>query len=96
MNKKAHSARDKIAIVMESFTTDTSIAELCRKHGIPERTFYLWRKKFVEAGKQSLVESNDKNSTAALQKESDDLKKKIEEIAFANAVLKKNMEVSKK
>ena len=41
-------AEQKILIVMEALRAETSIAELCRKHGIQESTFYKWNKDFIE------------------------------------------------
>ena len=40
-------ADEKVAIVMESFTSN-NIAELCRRHGVSLASFYKWRDKFME------------------------------------------------
>jgi len=54
MSKKIRSSSDKISIVMESFTANIGVAELCRKHNLSPRVFYLWKEKFLEGGKQAL------------------------------------------
>lgn len=48
--RRLFTAEQKILIVMEALRTETSIAELYRKHGIREPTFYKWNKEFIEAG----------------------------------------------
>ena len=89
MSKKIRSASDKIAIVMESFTTNIGAAELCRKHNFSPRVFYSWKEKFLESGKQALSARKGKSPSTILQKENADLKTLIGEMAFANSVLKK-------
>ena len=89
MSKKIRSASDKIAIVMESFTTNIGAAELCRKHNLSPRVFYSWKEKFLEGEKQALSTRNGKNPNSILQKENADLKTLVGEMAFANSVLKK-------
>ena len=36
---------DKIRIVLESLTTNISIAELCRKYDVRPNIFYTWKEK---------------------------------------------------
>ena len=48
--QKVYSSEQKILIVMEGIRAEFSVAELCRKHGISQPTFYKWTKDFVEAG----------------------------------------------
>ena len=39
---------------MEGIRGEQSIAELCRKYGISDSTYYKWNKEFIEAGKARL------------------------------------------
>ena len=39
---------------MEGIRGEESIAELCRKYGISDSTYYKWNKDFIEAGKARL------------------------------------------
>ena len=39
---------------MEGMRGEMTVAELCRKHGISEATYYKWNKEFIEAGKKHL------------------------------------------
>jgi len=36
-------ADDRIRIVMESLTTNITLAELCRKHNLKPNVFYSWK-----------------------------------------------------
>lgn len=40
---------------MEGIRGEQSIAELCRKYGISDSTYYKWNKEFIEAGKAALM-----------------------------------------
>lgn len=39
---------------MEGIRGEQSIAEICRKYGISDGTYYKWNKEFIEAGKARL------------------------------------------
>ena len=44
--KKSKFTEAQIAFVLKQVEEGTSIAEVCRKTGIAEATFYNWRKKY--------------------------------------------------
>ena len=46
-NKKKYSAEEKIRIVLEGLRGEMSIAELCRREGINQNSYYKWSKEFV-------------------------------------------------
>ena len=52
--RKKYSAEEKIRIVLEGLRGEGTIAELCRREGIPPNMYYKWSKEFLEAGKQRL------------------------------------------
>ncbi len=54
--RKLYSAEEKIRIVIEGLSRETSIAELCRREGIAHSMYYKWSKEFLEAGKQRLAD----------------------------------------
>ena len=74
--RRLFTAEQKILIVMEALRAETSIAELCRKHGIQESTFYKWNKDFIEAGKQQLSGDTVRQAT------SDEVKQLREEFSI--------------
>ena len=52
--KRIFTSEQKVLIVMEGIRCEQSIAELCRKYGISDSTYYKWNKDFIEAGKARL------------------------------------------
>ena len=59
-----------------------STADLCRKHGISDATFYNWRSKFDG------MEVSDAKKLKGLEAENAKLKKLLAESALDNATLK--------
>jgi len=53
--RKHHSAEEKIRIVLDGLRGEDSIAERCRRKGIPTSLYYNWSKEFLEAGKKRLA-----------------------------------------
>ena len=64
MNKKRN-PQDKAKIVMEFINTSISAAELCRKHNISPTTFQDWKDKFLQRGRQALLNKGDKTKNHA-------------------------------
>jgi transposase-like protein len=52
---------DKTRIVMESLTTNITVAELCRKYNLNPNVFYNWKQKFIEGGRMALTGSSKEN-----------------------------------
>ena len=52
--RKKFTAEEKIRIVLEGMKRDISVAELCRREGIPSAAYYSWTKDFMEGGKAQL------------------------------------------
>ena len=48
--KKSKFSDEQIAFAIKQVDNGTSVAEVCRKFGICEATFYLWKKKFSGMG----------------------------------------------
>lgn len=46
MKRKRFSPEQVVTILREAETSQLSVPELCRKHGINEVTFYRWRKRY--------------------------------------------------
>lgn len=43
---------------------ELSVAELCRKYGISQPTYYKWNKEFIEAGKKRLSGDDTREATS--------------------------------
>ena len=85
---------DKTRIVMESLTTNITVAELCRKYNLNPNVFYNWKQKFIEGGKMALSGSGKDNMINKKNKEIEieRLKKIIGEQTIAIDVFKKTLE----
>ena len=93
---KKWTASEKTRIVLESLTTSIGPAELCRKHNLSPNTFYPWKDKFLECGKNAFLGAPNGNACKQLQKENDSLKHLIGELTIANDAFKKTLEGQKR
>jgi putative transposase len=71
--KKGKWGVDKIVGILKEAEAGVSVAELCRKHGMTDATFYNWRKKYGG------MEVGDAVRLKALEDENAKLKKKVAE-----------------
>jgi len=55
MGKKGNSEEEILRVLREAESGDT-VVEICRKHGISQQTFYLWKKKYAGLGLNELRE----------------------------------------
>ncbi len=51
MGKRGHSEEEILRVLREAESGDT-VVEVCRKHGISQQRFYLWKKKYAGLGLQ--------------------------------------------
>ena len=95
--RRIFTAEQKILIVMEALRAETSVAELCRKHGIQESTFYKWNKEFIEAGKKRLsgdtVREATSDEVAQLREENRKLKESVADLVIRYDIIKKSLEI---
>lgn len=93
--RRLFTSEQKILIVMEALRAETSVAELCRKQGIQESTFYKWNKEFLEAGKKRLSGDTVREATsgevAELRKENQRLKELVADLVLRYDVVKKSL-----
>ena len=55
MAKRGHGEEEILRVLREAESGD-SVVEVCRKHGISQQTFYLWKKKYAGLGLSELRE----------------------------------------
>jgi len=95
--KRLFSSEQKLVIVMEAQRGEYSIAELCRKHGISQATFYKWNKEFMEAGKKRLSGDTTREATsdevAELRKENQRLKEMVADLVLRYDIVKKSLDM---
>ena len=95
--RKKYSAEEKVRVVLEGLRGEESIAELCRKEGIPSNCHYRWSKEFLEAGKKRLAGDTKRDATSSevieLRQENEQLKQAVAETLLKNRFLKKTLNV---
>ena len=52
--RRRFTTEQKYKIVKEVLTTDTTVAEICRKHSISASQFYKWQESFFEGARVGL------------------------------------------
>ncbi len=95
--RKLYSSEQKILIVMEALRGESSVAEICRKHGIAESMFYKWNKEFMEAGKKRLAGDTSREATSdevsELRKENQRLKEMVADLMLRYDIVKKSLTI---
>ncbi len=81
MKRKRHTEEQIIAILREH-EAGMKTADVCRKHGVSEATFYNWKAKYGG------LEVSDAKRLKALESENAKLKKMLAESMLDNAALK--------
>ena len=93
--RKQYSAEEKIRIVLDGLSGETSIAEICRRECIAESMYYSWSKEFLEAGKRRLAGDTARAATTdevkQLRRHAQELKEVVAEQALELRLLKKSM-----
>ena len=79
--KKSRFSEQQIAFVLRQAEEGTPIAEVCRKAGISEASFYAWRKKYG-----GLLPSEMKR-LKQLEEENHRLKKLVADLSLDNEML---------
>ena len=80
--KKSRFTQEQIIGILKEHHAGLSAAELCRKHGISEATFYKWRAKYGG------MDVSDARKLKALEEENAKLKRLLAESVMDNATLK--------
>lgn len=80
--KKSRFSEEQIIAVLKEHAAGIGVAELCRKHGIGDATFYTWRKRYGG------MEVSDVKRLRALEDENARLKKLLAEQMLDAATLR--------
>ncbi|HEX9678108.1 transposase [Nitrososphaera sp.] len=86
---------DKIRIVLESLTTNITVAELCRKYNVNPNQYYVWKQRFIDGGKAALSHKPGKNQVTK-EAEIERLKKLIGEQTIVIDAFKKTLEAARR
>jgi putative transposase len=80
MAKRGHSEEEILRVLREAESGD-SVVEVCRKHGISQQTFYLWKKKYAGLGLSELRELRQ------LRDENSKLKRLVADLSLDRHIL---------
>lgn len=80
--RKSRFSDEQIIAVLKEQEAGLSTAEVCRRHGISQPTFYAWKSKFGG------LEVSDAKRLKALEEENRKLKRLLAEEVMDNATLK--------
>lgn len=92
MARKRHSDEDVLRLLREieiSLAEGHGVIEACRKAGVSDKTYYVWRKKFGGMGKSQLAEKK------ALEKENARLKRIVADLELDKLILKETLDYLK-
>lgn len=80
--KRSRFTQEQMIAVLKEHQAGAAVADLCRKHGISDATFYTWRSKFGG------MEVSDAKRLRALEEENTKLKKLLAESMLDVSTLK--------
>ena len=94
--RKRWTANAKMEIVLEGLKGDETAAEISRKHGISQSTYYEWREQFLNHGLEGLKYGGKSKKQKDLEKELNQAKQSIGKLTLENEILKKNEEMQQR
>ena len=80
--KRSRFNEEQIIAILREQEAGTKTADICRKHGVSDATFYKWKAKYGG------MEVSDARRLKALEGENTKLKKLLAEAMLDNAMLK--------
>jgi putative transposase len=80
MAKRGHSEEEILRVLREAESGET-VVEVCRKHGISQQSFYLWKKKYAGLGLNELRELRQ------LREENSKLKRLVADLSLDRHIL---------
>ena len=80
--KRLRFTQEQVIAVLKEHQAGAAVADLCRKHGISDATFYTWRSKYGG------MEVSDAKRLKSLEEENAKLKKLLAELMLDVSTLK--------
>jgi putative transposase len=80
MARRGHNEEAILRVLREAESGET-VVEICRKHGISQQTFYLWKKKYAGLGLSELRELRQ------LREENGKLKQLVADLSLDRHIL---------
>lgn len=80
MGKRGHTEEEILRVLREA-EAGATVVEVCRKHGISQQSFYLWKKKYAGLGLNELRELRQ------LREENSKLKRLVADLSLDRHIL---------
>ena len=80
--RKSRFTESQIVAILKEADAGMKVADVCRKHGISDATYYKWKSKYGG------MEASDLKRTRELEAENARLKRMYAELALDNAAMK--------
>lgn len=80
--RKSRFTESQIVAILKEADVGMKVADVCRKHGISDATYYKWKSKYGG------MEASDLKRTRELEAENARLKRMYAELALDNAAMK--------
>ena len=80
MAKKGHSEEEILRVLREA-ESGATVVEICRRHGISQQSFYLWKRKYAGLGLSELRELRQ------LREENGKLKRLVADLSLDRHIL---------
>lgn len=80
--RKSRCTESQIVAVLKEGEMGMAVAELCRKHGISNATYYLWKSKYAD------VQVSELQRLQELETQNQRLKRMHADLALENAAIK--------
>lgn len=85
---------EKAEIVLATIEGRRQMADICREHQVTTTTVYRWKEQFIEAGKAGLKGNGPRQVANQQEKETQDLRELVGELALANFAMKRGRTLS--
>ena len=80
MGRRGHTEEEILRVLREA-EAGTPVVEICRKHGVSQQSFYLWKKKYAGLGLSELRELRQ------LREENNKLKRLVADLSLDRHIL---------
>jgi putative transposase len=80
--KKSKFSEEQLLSILKEQDSGQKVADICRKHGITEATFYNWKSKYGG------MSSHELSRLRALEQENSRLKRAVADLTLDNQILK--------
>ena len=80
MSKRGHTEEEILRVLRDAESGET-VVEVCRKHGISQQSFYLWKRKYAGLGLSELRELRQ------LREENGKLKRLVTDLSLDRHIL---------